>query len=61
MRFSYTARLSAALGRDALRLGFFAHLAQGTPLRSLSYPSGHNNLPALRARLLEDLERQPTI
>lgn len=54
LRFAYTPRLSAALGREARRLSFITRLVSELPVRRLVYPSGHERLPAVRAALLEE-------
>jgi hypothetical protein len=56
VRHSFLPRLTAVAGLQEHRLGLFTRLAGQVPVRRLSYPSGFEHLPAVRAALLADLE-----
>lgn len=52
----YLTHEADALGRQAVRLEFFAEVARQVSVRTLAYPSGLEHLPRVRDAVLADLE-----
>ncbi len=55
VRFSFIPTLVAAAGLQPGRLDLFSRLVQEVPIRRILYPSGFDHLPAVCARIVEDL------
>ncbi len=59
LRHSFLPRLVAAMGWQERRLDQLARLATAVPVRRLTYPSGHEHLPAVARAIAEDLRERP--
>lgn len=59
LRHSFLPRLVAAMGWQERRLEQLARVATAVPVRRLTYPSGHEHLPAVAEAIVEDLREQP--
>lgn len=55
IRLSFLVRVLRAVGLEAARLAFFSRLVQRVSMRTLSYPSGVEHLPAVREAVLADV------